>query len=172
MQEIYPWWFYPSFWRKFRLTSSKRTDSEGEYREDVWQGLWWYSFGQVTSVHLRRSSQRKMLRVCGMEWSRQRKKHQKNYRSLPLPISKSIIINLHILQHFLDLPIKISKNPISWFITNGILPLSDFTHLSNYDLHQTRRLKSPFPARPSARNNFCSFVWVDPVDPNIPKGRP
>lgn len=94
-----------------------------------------------------------------------KKKHTKKYRSLPLPISKSIIINLHINTSWI-FPINISKNP-SIMISdewNSATPSPTFA-----EFHPSPPLRL---VGPSARNNFCSLVWVDPVDPNIPKGRP
>lgn len=143
--------------------SSKRADSEVNIVKMWDTGGDDTPFGQVTSVHLTRSSQTTQGAVVAWNGPGKENKHtQKKYKSLPLPISKSIIINLHINTSWI-FPIKSPRIHQSWFLTIGILPLH---HHWNFTLRPLRLVG------PSARNNLCSLVWVDPVDPNIPKGRP
>lgn len=160
MQEIYPWWFHTFLVYLFRPTTHPR---EMNIVKMCDTGSDVSPLGKLLLCISR--VPRRPRSALLWHWMVPAKKKQTNkYRSLPLPISRSIIINLHINTYWI-FPIDISKNP-SIMISddwNSAIPSPTFA-------------SQPFaPLRlvgPSARNNFCSLVWVDPVDPNIPKGRP
>ena len=73
-----------------------------EHREDVWHGQWWYSFGQVTSVHLTRSSQTTQCAVVALNGPGKEKTHKKIQIFAITHIQ--IYHNQSTYQHFLDLP--------------------------------------------------------------------
>lgn len=73
-----------------------------EHREDVWHGRWWYSFGQVASVHLTRSSQTTQCAVVALNGPGKEKTHKKIQIFAITHIQ--IYHNQSAYQHFLDLP--------------------------------------------------------------------